>query len=36
MSDGTNGEKVPKKTRNMEDLVKRKVRSDTSSIIALD
>ena len=35
-SDSTNREKVDRKTRNIEDLVKRKRRGDTSSTTALD
>ena len=35
-SDGTNGEKVHRETKNIEDLVKRKTISDTSSTTALD
>ena len=35
MSDGNNREKVHKETKNIEDLVKRKRISDTSSTMAL-
>ena len=35
-SDSTNREKVDRKARNIEDLVKRKGRGDTSSATALD
>ena len=35
-SDSTNREKVDRKARNIEDLVKRKRRGDTSSTMALD
>ena len=35
-SDNTNREKVDRETRNIEDLVKRKRRGDTSSTTALD
>ena len=35
-SDGTNGEKVHREIENIEDLVKRKRISDTSSTMALD
>ena len=35
MHDGTNGEKVHTENRNIEDLVKRKGLSDTSSTTAL-
>ena len=36
MSDSTNREKVGREARNIEDLVKRKRRGDTSSTTALD
>ena len=36
MSDSTNREKVDREARNIEDLVKRKRRGDTSSTTALD
>ena len=36
MSDSTNREKVDRKARNIEDLVKRKRRGDMSSTTALD
>ena len=36
MSDGTNGEKVYRETKNIEDWMKKKRRGDMNSTIALD